>query len=98
MPCTHSSSSRRSKRCDAPSKPPAQTARARPDRASAATEAPPRRGRRPTGRRPPLRGDAALRAVALLVLLARPAPARVVAADLLVLVDPPLLDHGGQRL
>src|SRR5262245_11595307 len=35
-----------------------------------------------------------LRAVALLVLLARAAPARVVAAERLVLVDAPLLDDG----
>ena len=34
------------------------------------------------------------RSVALLELLARPAPARVVAAELLVLVDAPLLHHG----
>src|ERR1700744_6150073 len=34
-------------------------------------------------------------AVALLVLLAAPAPARVVAPDLLGLVDPPLLDGLG---
>src|SRR5215207_6098577 len=41
-----------------------------------------------------------LGAVALLVLLARAAPARVVATELLVLVDAPLLDHGaaGRRL
>src|SRR5437868_8835664 len=35
----------------------------------------------------------ALRAVTFLELLARPAPARVVAPDLLPLVDPPLLDR-----
>ena len=38
--------------------------------------------------------EASSRAVALLELLARPAPAGVVAADLLVLVDAPLLDDG----
>src|SRR5829696_7367792 len=39
--------------------------------------------------------EASSRAVALLELLAGPAPARVVAADLLGLVDPPLLHDRG---
>src|SRR6185503_20605511 len=52
----------------------------------------PRRGRARS--RGPRRGSAGpLCAVALLVLLARPAPARVVAAELLVLVHAALLDH-----
>ena len=44
------------------------------------------------------RSQRALGTVALLELLARPAPAGVVAADLLGLIDPALLDRGQSRL
>src|SRR5947207_11887273 len=49
------------------------------------------------GPRGPRRPTPPLRPVALFELLARPAPARVVAPDLLVLVDAPLLDRLGKH-